>query len=280
MTIIHGHAGAGKTTVMEIFRRSMPNEIEIIGLAPTGKASEELTKTLGSGETVDSFLAKSPELTKETVLIIDEASMVDARKMEALTKYIVHNSQKIVKVVLMGDTKQLSPVQAGEPFREIINVIKERKEGGYWQKNVVELSSIRRQKSQEYLQITTALSGGDYETAFRGIVHNIDLIGEREVRETADEIIKSYSVSYQEALTGAKEAIAAERAIRDFFDSPEETLIVAPTNSLKNLINDMIREKLIKQGKIEEKSIEIDAYQRTSPGLTRGKQECCNEKIV
>lgn len=55
--VIQGDAGAGKTTSFGLAGQEMRERGQVvIGLAPTGKAASELSKCLGSGQTVDSFL--------------------------------------------------------------------------------------------------------------------------------------------------------------------------------------------------------------------------------
>lgn len=55
---IQGNAGAGKTAALELIGRQLAGQSVVTrGLAPTGKAAEEMSRTLGSGQTVDSLLA-------------------------------------------------------------------------------------------------------------------------------------------------------------------------------------------------------------------------------
>lgn len=54
---IQGDAGAGKTTSFEIVSNvARDHDLSVRGMAPTGKAAEEMGKTMGNGQTVDSFL--------------------------------------------------------------------------------------------------------------------------------------------------------------------------------------------------------------------------------
>jgi RecG-like helicase len=81
--VIEGDAGAGKTTSLEVVKEIADKKgIKTIGLAPTGKAGEELNKTLGRGETIDSFLLKvqrgeiGKKELRNSLIVVDEAGMV------------------------------------------------------------------------------------------------------------------------------------------------------------------------------------------------------------
>jgi hypothetical protein len=56
------------------------------------------------------------QLDARTVLIVDEAGMVGSRK---LTRLLEHANQAQAKVVLVGDDRQLAPIDAGGGFRAL-----------------------------------------------------------------------------------------------------------------------------------------------------------------
>ncbi len=61
-----GVAGAGKTTAMELVAQSMTQKgYEVVGLAPTGKAAEELSKSIGKADTVHSFLLNLEQMKEK-----------------------------------------------------------------------------------------------------------------------------------------------------------------------------------------------------------------------
>ncbi|MDE2125251.1 MAG: relaxase domain-containing protein [Armatimonadetes bacterium] len=60
------------------------------------------------------------KLDNKTVLVIDEAGMVGTRQMERLLQACAHAN---CKVVLVGDERQLQPVEPGGPFYSILNRI-------------------------------------------------------------------------------------------------------------------------------------------------------------
>ena len=121
-------AGTGKTTSAAALRQLYERAgYRVIGAAPTGRAVRELKERAGIGEsrTLDSWalkLAADPTalsfatLTdtgvrrQPAVMIIDEAGMAHTR----LSARVIHDALAAeVKVIAIGDSGQLSSVQAG-----------------------------------------------------------------------------------------------------------------------------------------------------------------------
>lgn len=127
--VISGGPGTGKTYVTQIIKKilcsMMPENTEkiptVLCLAPTGKAASRMA----GGKTIHSVLQplkkkpgfyhdrKNPVLAD--VVIIDEASMIDMGLMTRLLEAI----PLCAKVILLGDTHQLTSVQAGSIFSDI-----------------------------------------------------------------------------------------------------------------------------------------------------------------
>ena len=75
---IQGLAGVGKTTMMkEVLNIATQNGYKIIGLAPTHQAKDELISNGIGSETIESFLTNSTPIDSKTIIIADEASMID-----------------------------------------------------------------------------------------------------------------------------------------------------------------------------------------------------------
>ena len=121
-------AGTGKTTTARVLRTIYESAgFEVIGAAPTGRAERELKERAGisNTHTLDSWdyrLTRNPDLLffheltatgvsqKPAVLILDEATMAHTRLSAAVISAAVESD---VKVVAIGDSGQLSSVQAG-----------------------------------------------------------------------------------------------------------------------------------------------------------------------
>ena len=133
--VLTGYAGTGKTSVLGAFVKALKSvKVPVKLLAPTGRAA----KVFGGKSSADAFtihkqiyrrksktdfgspLSLQPNLSKHTVFIVDEASMigdytlqsdgsVNARNLlEDLFEYVY--SGVGCKLILMGDEGQLPPV--------------------------------------------------------------------------------------------------------------------------------------------------------------------------
>lgn len=121
LATIRGAAGAGKTTalqpVVDAYTRS---GYTVHGVALASSAARVLGEETGmQTETIARLLtraehARRPVLTSKSVLIVDEAGMVDTAQMARLID-LVHQSD--AKIVLVGDEKQLQAVGAGGAFQ-------------------------------------------------------------------------------------------------------------------------------------------------------------------
>lgn len=132
LTVITGGPGTGKTTTIRtIIRYFMQEGLDVLLAAPTGRAAKRMTeatgyeaKTIhrllevsGAAEEGHSFFGRDEENPLEgDVIIIDETSMVDIFLMHALLKAIVPG----MRLILVGDVKQLPSVGPGNVLKDII----------------------------------------------------------------------------------------------------------------------------------------------------------------
>ena len=155
--VLTGGPGTGKTTVVKalihIFE-SMGHDIALA--APTGRAAKRLSEaTATEAKTVHRLLemnydeSSTPvfnrnelEQLEQSVIIVDEASMVDSALMMALLKAIKPGA----RLIIIGDADQLPSVGAGNVLRDIIDSKRF---------SVVKLDTIFRQ-AQQSLIITNA----------------------------------------------------------------------------------------------------------------------------
>ena len=160
---VEGIAGTGKTyflaKTLPIFKEK---GYQLIGLAPTLKATTglEAVGVFDKTMTVQKFQMK-PTGNAKTVLVVDEAGMVGNEIMHSILHHA--NNQHMPKVVLIGDTEQLPPIEAGRPFEHLI------KHG----LRTVRMKDVVRQKSAHHRKGVVELSNQDIRAAFQTLKKEI-----------------------------------------------------------------------------------------------------------
>jgi Ti-type conjugative transfer relaxase TraA len=145
-----GVAGSGKSTTLAAMREIWEGEgYTVKGAALAGIAAENLEVAAGiHARTLASYeLAwnngRDP-LTKNDILVIDEAGMIGTRQLE----HVLEVAEKAhAKVVLVGDPEQLQAIEAGAPFRGITAA-----------HGMSSLTEVRRQKTAWQRIATQSLS--------------------------------------------------------------------------------------------------------------------------
>ncbi|MBY0501031.1 MAG: AAA family ATPase [Alphaproteobacteria bacterium] len=196
-----GIAGAGKTTALEVCHEIWKAQgYAVYGLAPTGKASQNLeSKTLAGSSleqsgipsiTLHKFLKSYEEgrcqYNERSVLVLDEAGMVDMGRFEKLLGAV---KELGVKLIVVGDGAQLQPVEAGPAFRlvttrlgkaELNTVIRQKEE---WQKEATVL--FGQQKTAEAIKAY----------AEKGYVHIVE--EKLPSLKTPEGCVKLYEISHR-----------------------------------------------------------------------------------
>jgi Ti-type conjugative transfer relaxase TraA len=137
--LVRAKAGTGKTTAIDAARELWERDgYRVIGAALAGRAADELHARAG----IDSYtvhgllrdLERGDEwqLPDRAVLIVDEAGMVDTRR---LARLLDHAAEAKAKVVLVGDERQVPAVEAGGSFAGLADRL-----------GAVELSEVHRQR--------------------------------------------------------------------------------------------------------------------------------------
>jgi exodeoxyribonuclease V alpha subunit len=110
---ITGGAGVGKTTVLKsLYRLYDQVGVRVIQVALAGRAAKRMQEATGRpASTIASFLKglRPDTFDGATVLVIDEASMVDIISMSRICEALPAH----VRLVLVGDPHQLMPVGPG-----------------------------------------------------------------------------------------------------------------------------------------------------------------------
>ena len=174
---LRGRAGTGKTRVLTGIVRGIEERHAVVVLAPTAAAVEVLRAVgLNQAATVQRFLA-DPEFQREAegkALLVDEASFLSVRNMLAL---IEATRALRCRLILSGDTRQHSGVEAGDALRLLEQ---------YATLPTIQLTRVQRQVDREYRTAITELSKGEGSLALRrleklGAVHEVEDEGRYQV---------------------------------------------------------------------------------------------------
>jgi len=189
LAVVRGAAGTGKSYSMKVvrdcYRRSGHR---VVGLAPTNTVAQDMGKE-GFGEygTLHRLLAcqekgSEPAWNRKTVLIVDEAGMVDTEMMERLFRRVEETGAKLV---LVGDERQLASVQRGGIYGEL-----RRRFGG------PEITAVRRQAENWQRQASVALSEGRMKEAVDAYAANGCVVAGRSAEATQSLLLRDWTTSY------------------------------------------------------------------------------------
>lgn len=206
--ILSGHAGAGKSTALRAVREGFANAgFEVIGGALSGAATQELRQKTGvEARTVASHLYhldkstsqrakervrhdirmllreligkstwkhETRRLTSKTVLLIDEAGMLDTRTLSRLVQLV---DKAKATLILAGDAKQLSPIGPGGPFQALVR-----------QSLTSSLTTNHRQSNADDIRAVAQVRKGHIESALNSYAER----GMLKISDTRDEAIHS-----------------------------------------------------------------------------------------
>ena len=248
---VQGYAGTGKTRMLNRARALLEKQgYELKGLAPSASAAQTLAAEADiETETLQRFLLRNAGVTegrltkkgakamrekfKRTVLVVDEgslASTVQARNLLRIAREI-----RLPKVVLVGDGKQLDAVDAGKPFVQL-------QQAGM---RTATMSEIMRQKEPALKEAVEASLAGDIKKAFEKLGPNIEEVEPKN-------------------LAGA----AAARWLRLSPEDRERTGLMAPSHALRVQINDIVRQRLTREGHIEGPRLTVERL------VSKGLHQC------
>jgi len=190
LAYVRGPAGAGKSYLLQTFDKIVRHEgREVVYAAPTHAAAGEERGLASDGlpaETVAAMLYQverdgaTSVLPENGYLVVDEAGMVSAKDMAALSR-----ACKEAKCVLrlVGDERQHSSVAAGGAIETL------RKNG----MATFEMSQIHRQKGNaDYLKVAEALSQGRTDKGLQ-LLDEINAIAESP--EYIEEAAEAYALA-------------------------------------------------------------------------------------
>ena len=157
LAIIDGKAGTGKSYTIGAIRDAYEADGQrVIGLAPTNTVAQDMERDgFKEARTIHSalFTLKNDrdEWNEKTVVIVDEAAMMDTKIMKEL---VSRADEAKAKLILVGDDRQLASVERGGLFTEL------RERFG-----AAELSEVTRQKDADHKATAEMLARGEFGEA-------------------------------------------------------------------------------------------------------------------
>jgi Ti-type conjugative transfer relaxase TraA len=168
LALIDGQAGTGKSYTIEAIRQTYVRDgRQVIGLGPTNVIAEDMRAGgFAHAATVHSELFKlangRTSWNDRTVVILDEAAMIDTKLMAQLAG---HAQKAGAKLIMVGDDRQLSSIDRGGMF----GVLKDRY-------GAAELAQVRRQGKNDDKRAAELMAEGNFQTALgmydaKGAIH-------------------------------------------------------------------------------------------------------------
>jgi conjugative relaxase-like TrwC/TraI family protein len=244
-----GVAGAGKTTVARIAVDLWRDAgLRVIGVSTGQDATQKLQQDAKMDEAYNgaALLArldnKITTLDKNTVLLVDEAGMMDVWQAERL---LGHARNSGCKVLMQGDTRQLQSIGGSAPFAQVRDIV-----GG------VELKETRRQQGAD-LEPTKAL----YTTTVAGSLQMDVPDQERGAAAVRSAAIFDKLIEQDRVRITATRGDAVAKMARDYAACPvpiEDRLALASTNEDRLAANIFIRQELRAQGTLTEPDKQVE----------------------
>ncbi|WP_414516647.1 MobF family relaxase [Nostoc sp. PCC 9305] len=216
-----GVAGAGKTFALKELKAIAFNAgYTIKGFAPSSSAAKVLSEELEiQSLTVARLLVTEPqEIEPNQIWIVDEAGLLSAKDAHALLQ---RATLLQARVILVGDTRQLSAVSAGNPFKSL-------QQAGI---KTAHLNESLRQKDPQLKLAVDLIADGRVEAGFEHLL-----------------------------ATGSIKTVSSESKIEQIANdyivgTPEQrlkTLVLAGTNTERLALTQAIRSKLKGEGTLGE----------------------------
>lgn len=236
LKLVSGMAGTGKTTLLSAANdvwRAKGFEVKGAALAAVAAKgledgakieSRTVARLLLDIERAEQAGERLP-INQKTVLVVDEAGMIGTRQMARLIE--VAEREK-AKLVLVGDEKQLQPIEHGAPFKAIGSIVGRS-----------ELKDIKRQKEEWAKDAVYSVAGGESERALSSFAER----GMLSIKETNEEAISSLVAEWR----------------RDRGELKEK-LILSTTRQGAKALNELAQEQRREAGELKGEAFSVNGY--------------------
>lgn len=164
-----------------------------------------------------------PVIGNKTILVVDEAGMVGTRQMSRLIDTALERGAKLI---LVGDEKQLQPIEHGAPFKAIGDRL-----------GRAELTDIKRQREEWARDAVKDFAAGEAKKGLKSFAEHGLLTVKESRREAMNELINDWSKDGK---------------------SYTQTLILAGTRSETKVLNLMAQEMRQVKEELGNRSIQVN----------------------
>ena len=248
IAVIEGAAGSGKSTtlaaIVAAYARDNGTGLpfagaarRVIGTSQSWKVARELQKLGIEAMATDAWLArtKEPFLDANTVLVVDEAGLLSSRQMLAITERAAVAGAKIIVV---GDREQLQSPGAGPGLSILAGVT-----------GTTRVDTIVRQREAWMRAAVTDFAKGRAAEGLAAFEQRGLLQFARGEKATVARVVDAWE--------------NAERA-----EPNASRLLIAKTNVQVRAINDEVRLRLKRDGRIIDEDIEVASVTPSGHGQT------------
>ena len=241
--VLIGPAGTGKGVVIDAAARAEQHAArETIGIAISGSTAERLgadsPALAGQTLTLDALVVRANtgtiDVGRDTTVILDEAGMVDHKRLDALTGLVERSGAKLIAV---GDGKQLPSIGPGGMFDRLSD-----------HAPTAELTDIHRTKDPADQRAWQALRAGEPE---RAMAHYVSR-GQMHLSDTRDQ--------------AEEQAVQTWAALTDGRDLREVALIADASNQEIDRLNARAQHLRAQRG-------ELGPHEIPLPGVHYGLRE-------
>jgi len=245
IAVIEGAAGSGKTTTLAAIVAAYSDNSSsngarprrIIGTSQSWKVAKELQALGIEAMATDAWLARTEEpfLDANTVLVVDEAGLLSSRQMLAITKKA---AEAHAKVVVVGDRGQLQALGAGPGLTILAGVT-----------GTTRVDTIVRQREAWMRAAVTDFAKGRAEQGLAAFEERGLLTFASGEKATVTRVVDAWENAQSAA-------------------SRPAVLLIAKTNAQVRALNDEVRVRLKRDGRIVGEDIEVPAVTPSGHGQT------------
>jgi exodeoxyribonuclease V alpha subunit len=249
LVVVEGAAGSGKTSLLSAANEQIDSEgRRMVAVSPTKRGAMEMAKEVNAqGNSVHGLLVRAgatfddrgrwtlPEtwekqaaglaMNNRTVLVVDEAGMLDMGTAEALHAY---GDDTGVQLVLLGDRKQLASVGRGGYLQKAVHLAT----------SAHDLRGVRRFQTaegtvdQEYADATLELRDRQNPSAFFGLLRERGQVRYGEPNETLERVAENVALE---------------------IDADQTSIAIASTNATAQSLNHKVYDRLVSSGVIDDR---------------------------